>query len=75
MSDFALAYILFWKLYQQAPQVFDLPLCIEECLIKLGSVGRKDILEYAASCVDFFQQPELESMFQNVLGEYSRSGD
>jgi hypothetical protein len=36
---FSMAYILFWKLYRITTQIFDLPLCMEQCLTKLSSIG------------------------------------
>ena len=69
-SNFALAYILFWKLYKQAHYIFDLPLCMEECLIKLGSVGPKEILEFQHLVLIFIHSPSLNlcsrTSWQNI---------
>jgi hypothetical protein len=87
---FALAYILFWKLYRIAPYIFDLPLCMEECLTQWAPIGGtnpyyngpKNILGDAASCVQVMGQeiarvlkdPEFVPMSQKILLEYSQQG-
>jgi hypothetical protein len=69
IGDFALAYILLWKLYRIAPYIFDLPLCMEQCLTKLWpTTGLKDILKAATSCVQYLPQGnEYSPMFHKIL--------
>jgi hypothetical protein len=72
-GDFALAYILLWKLYRIAPYISDLPQCMEQCLTKLRPVGPKDILQAATSCVQHLPQSEYQTMFYQILSEYSKT--
>ena len=80
---FALAYVLLWKLYRIAPHIYDLPLCMEECLNKLastGPIGPKDILRAATSQVQVVGQdiarelkdPQFLPMSNKILLEYSQ---
>jgi hypothetical protein len=76
-GNFALAYILFWKLYRIAPWIYDLPLCMEQCLMKLWLTQYKGILESATSCVYHMpQNPEYLqtiSMLHKILLEFSQT--
>jgi hypothetical protein len=87
-GNFALSYILFWKLYRIAPHIYDLPLCMEECLNRWTPIGgtnpyyngSKNILGDAASQVRVMGQtiaqklkyPAFIPMSRQVLTEYSQ---
>jgi hypothetical protein len=71
-GSFAVAYILFWKLYRIAPYISDLPQCMEQCLTKLGPVGPKDILQAAADSAQYFSQSETQTMVYQIISEYSK---
>ena len=72
-GDFAFAYLLFWKLYDVAPYIFDLPLCMEQCLGKLWPTGAKDILEAATFCVNYLPDNSFSSMYRQILFEFSQT--
>jgi hypothetical protein len=69
-GDFALSYILFWKLYRLAPFIHDLPEYMEACLIRLRPTNPQDILKTSIAWVQTMNNPEGSSIFNKIMLEY-----
>jgi hypothetical protein len=69
-ADFALSYILFWKLYRIAPFLHDLPEYLEACLIHLRPTDPQDILKTSIAWLQTANNPVFSSMLNKIMLEY-----
>lgn len=81
---FALAYVLFWKLYHmeipKGVEISDLPQFMEQCLNLFRPTGPKDILNAATFYIQDMPEdpvyrgnPIYTPLFRKVLSEYSKA--
>jgi hypothetical protein len=71
-SEYALAYILFWKAHALAPNIRDIPNMMMLCLSKLEQANPLDMARCATTLVADMPHNEYSQALNSILSEYTQ---